>query len=419
MRFFNRFKLWQIALTGGFTFAGLTMLLLHWAAVNNELEYHKRSLERSFSEIIDVLSAGSMEAMISEDIPLLQSIVDRSITPELASVMIRNEDGNILASRKNKTHIEFPFSITRNVRLESELFGSVEIVFDLSNTNQSVHQHVLQLEWLLFGLIVSGGLLLVLAIRQLMLRPIEKLHQQISYLAEGNYTKAFQLHGSRELTQLSQHINQLGKILENKHIMEQNFRRELQKEVDKRTDELQNLYEQVKHQSQHDPLTGLANRTLFFEQLEKSILKQQHRMAMLFIDLDNFKDINDRLGHDLGDTFLKEVSARLSNATRREDTIARFGGDEFLVLLSRITSISDAVTVAEKVISTLNAPCPIGDNLVTTSASIGISLYPDDADNAIDLFKKADQAMYMSKQAGKGGYTVFKEIQYNRSKNGD
>ncbi|MBN1255381.1 MAG: PAS domain S-box protein [Deltaproteobacteria bacterium] len=160
----------------------------------------------------------------------------------------------------------------------------------------------------------------------------------------------------------------------------------------------------------HDSLTGLPNRMLFNDRLALA-LTQAHRhkkkLALMLLDLDYFKDVNDSLGHNVGDQLLRAVGDRLKGLLRRDDTIARVGGDEFLVLLSEIASPHDAVTIAQKILDAFRQPFVFDDHELQISTSIGFSLYPDDADDADTLLKYADIAMYHAKDKGRGNYQRY------------
>ena len=170
------------------------------------------------------------------------------------------------------------------------------------------------------------------------------------------------------------------------------------------------LEELLWQQANIDLLTGLPNRRMLLDRLEQAI-GRAHRsgmpMALMFLDLDDFKDVNDTLGHGMGDRLLKEAAQRLNDCVRNTDTVARMGGDEFVVILSDLQSAGGGERVALEIMDKLTASFQLVDDLVYISASIGITLYPEDATNADDLLKNADQAMYAAKQAGKNGYHYF------------
>ena len=168
------------------------------------------------------------------------------------------------------------------------------------------------------------------------------------------------------------------------------------------------MAEKMAHLAQHDHLTGLANTVLLAERLEHVIrLARRHRKyaALLFIDLDRFKQVNDSLGHDFGDQILTTVARRLEACVRESDTVCRRGGDEFMILLTEIECRRDAAQVAEKVLAAVSEQHVIDGHAVRVNASIGISLYPDDGDNAAMLMRCADLAMYQVKGGSQHGYS--------------
>jgi diguanylate cyclase len=167
----------------------------------------------------------------------------------------------------------------------------------------------------------------------------------------------------------------------------------------------------LQHQATHDALTGLPNRLLFIDRLGREIAHAErdgHFFAVLVVDLDRFKVINDTLGHGPGDQLLIEIARRLSGAIRSADTVARTGGDEFLLLLTDIHEAPDAAVIAAKIISELDKSVSISGTDVHTSASVGISVYPADGSDSDTLVAHADEAMYFAKQAGRNSFQFFR-----------
>ena len=163
-----------------------------------------------------------------------------------------------------------------------------------------------------------------------------------------------------------------------------------------------------------DPLTGLPNRTLFFDRMSLVLAfakRNNYTIALLYLDLDRFKTINDTLGHDIGDLLLKEVAGRMLSCTRQSDTVARMGGDEFITICARVTAPQDAEVVAAKAIKVLSEPFHLQGQECIIGASIGISLFPTDGEDVETLLKRADSAMYRVKQTGKGGFAFYSSDQ--------
>jgi len=163
-------------------------------------------------------------------------------------------------------------------------------------------------------------------------------------------------------------------------------------------------------QATFDDLTGLPNRMVLFDRLKQALALAQRRnglVALLYIDLDRFKNVNDTLGHAAGDALLKDAANRLTGCTREGDTLARMGGDEFLIILPSIEDSAEARTVAERVVETFGQPFTIEEKDYLITASIGITLFPDDGENAQVLLRNGDLAMYQAKERGRNGYSFF------------
>jgi diguanylate cyclase (GGDEF)-like protein/PAS domain S-box-containing protein len=166
----------------------------------------------------------------------------------------------------------------------------------------------------------------------------------------------------------------------------------------------------VERLATRDALTGLPNRLLLNDRLHRNLFnasRHADRFAVMFIDLDHFKTINDSLGHDAGDELLRQVAERLVACVRRGDTVARLGGDEFVVMLERIGDDADAAQVAEKMVEALVRPFDVGGRMLASGCSIGVALYPSDGEDAGTLLKNADTAMYQAKAQGRGRYRFF------------
>ena len=176
--------------------------------------------------------------------------------------------------------------------------------------------------------------------------------------------------------------------------------------------------EKLQYLAHHDPLTALPNRTLLLDRLQQSLARARwhdRKVALLFMDLDRFKTINDSLGHEMGDRLLQEVGTRLRGVLRDGDTVARHGGDEFVLLLEDVASENDIALIAQKILHALAPPFRIGGHVLHISASIGISYFPADGDDSQILLRNADIAMYRAKEAGKNNFKFYTEEMSTRA----
>lgn len=167
---------------------------------------------------------------------------------------------------------------------------------------------------------------------------------------------------------------------------------------------------EIEHLAYHDALTGLPNRPLFIDRLIVSLAqatRTNQRVAVFFLDLDRFKDINDSLGHSTGDQLLKEVAERVRGCVREGDSVARMGGDEFTLLIPHLDSIDDAAKIAQKIIETLKIPFSINERELFVTTSIGISIFPNDGTDPETLIRNADTAMYRAKDQGRDNYQLY------------
>ncbi len=278
--------------------------------------------------------------------------------------------------------------------------------------------------------------LLSLVITRRITAPLASLAQMAEDISDGKLNRKFQAQGSGEIRQISSMLNiVMGELNKYKSKMDTDHHLlsmkvdERTAQLSKRNKELNQAVKQVtqtknrlKQMAYYDDLTSLPNRQLFTEQLElllRVAKRENQTIALLFLDLDNFKRINDSLGHSAGDILLKEVATRLSSCVRTSDLLAKYaesdakidvsrlGGDEFTVVLNNLDSLETASKIAERLLETLQAPMFINDHEVVITPSIGIAVSPRDADNVEDLLKLADIAMYHAKSEGRNNYRFY------------
>jgi len=294
-----------------------------------------------------------------------------------------------------------------DVVFNNNVLARVVVVLDRSKyVNESLSKLGYKtLSTLFIGLMVGLGIFLVF--RKKILHPINQLINGVNRIARSEFSYKLDVSGDNELSQLSDAFNQMSAHL--KQSIEERDRAlakmeemntSLEERVHERTLELQALNAEIAHQAMHDPLTTLPNRTLLVERLQQSIRyakRNNNRLAFLMIDLNNFKEVNDTLGHPEGDRLLIEVGRRLPEALRETDTVGRLGGDEFGILLPD-TNADQAEGVAYRILATLAPSFQLDEQTITVGASIGIAMYPDHGEDHTALIRHADVAMYEAKR---------------------
>ncbi len=241
---------------------------------------------------------------------------------------------------------------------------------------------------------VFSLLFIYLIIHRSLQRPLHALMEQIEHIEHRDYRHAKQLTTGDELETVSAKLNQLARS------------------VQEREQDLVNSKAKLEYMSNHDVLTNLPNRRFFAHRLEYSLKQAQSKqtqLAVMFIDLDQFKQVNDTQGHHIGDLLLTQVAERLRSYVGRQDTLARIGGDEFNILIEDLTSCQQLAIIAQKYIQMFSEPFTVQGQEITISSSIGIALYPRDGTDSVDLIKNADLAMYQAKEQGRNNFCFFSD----------
>lgn len=229
---------------------------------------------------------------------------------------------------------------------------------------------------------------------------------------------------TRKITALNAHLEEKIASLERSESELLGLRDRLEEQVRARTRELEATNAELTHEvaerkrmelelrymATHDALTGLPSRSFFHDSLEQAIAaarRTNSRTAVMFLDLDSFKQVNDTLGHDIGDLLLVEIAHRLRESVRETDTVARMGGDEFMFVLPGLSAPGEAAAIARKVIESINREMSVGGHTLRVTGSIGISIFPDDGDSVQTLMRRADTAMFRSKERGRNRFSFF------------
>jgi diguanylate cyclase (GGDEF)-like protein len=365
------------------------------------------SLNARLSTLADVVGKNSTAALNFSDHAAASEVLEAlRAEPSLTTACLYDSSGTLFAeyTRDPRTQTcpkgrkevrapsaEFP-SVIRSVSHRDEFLGSVVLISDVKELKRR-REHLLQLACTLLILTLSIGGALGFLLQRRILKPISDLSSAMQkFRAEHAYNTRVSISGSDEIAQLGGGFNAMLSDLE---------RREAEKIE---------FQAQLELQAHNDALTGLPNRRLFSERLALTLAGADRGLltvAMLYIDLDGFKLVNDSLGHPIGDSLLIEVAARFSARIRKSDTLARIGGDEFTVVLSSVHVREEAMIAARALLETLSEPFDIEGHLLTISASIGISLYPENSSSGSELMQQADGAMYSAKRNGKNQAMYF------------
>jgi len=282
--------------------------------------------------------------------------------------------------------------IAEPVTYNQEILGTLHLFADLTGIAR-ILMHYVMLG--LAGLVAASALAWFLAFRlqRLVSGPIEQLAAAMrSVSATRDYSQRVGM----------KRCDELGVLVENFN--------DMLTQIEARDADLQVHQERLRHLAHHDTLTGLANRLLFNDRLTSSLTRiksQGRRLALMFLDLDRFKNINDSLGHKIGDEVLKTVAKRLTSVICDSDTLARLGGDEFVVIMEQFDDYADLSRMAERILEVLVPPVETGKQALYISCSIGISVYPEDGDGVESLMQCADVAMYQAKERGRNNYQFF------------
>lgn len=291
--------------------------------------------------------------------------------------------------------------------------GNPLLVMRVAKQRLIYNQGILSVQYLtqfiLFATFVFTGVMLI-TLEFFIFSRLSKLTFQVKNIGGDTEQSHVYLNGNDELKLLADTINGMLATLdatsENLRVSEKKLRdynENLERTVHERT-------EQIEHQAFHDALTGLPNRALFMDRLQLAQARAQRTqspLSVIFIDLDNFKMVNDTLGHEAGDQLLKIIAERILQCVRIGDTVARLGGDEFTILLEEVTGVEIAIDIAEKVLHALSFPIRIANQEIFAPASLGIAFQDKEFEACDSLLRNADTAMYEAKTNGKTGYLLF------------
>jgi len=401
--------------------------ILSFSQVVYDLFREKERLEENILQIMSILKDPAAQALYTVDRQLAQRVVDglfeyRSV--HFASLV--DDFGDVYAQRQTTlppeafralflelTKSRTDFSLPLRSPYRDRVLGQLHVSIDTYGEMFSFFDRAVVV--FVSGMMrnIALAICLVIVFNLTLVRPLLRLIHAIASRSPGSGGDPIEVpkgHANTELAALAESANRLLGQYESALAARQAAERALRTHQDDLEQIIADRTEKLAYLASHDHLTGLPNRELFRAQLATALAHGERNnslVALFFMDLDGFKQINDRHGHAAGDQVLVEVAHRLTAGVRKEDLVARVGGDEFTLLLANLNSPDDAKAIAEKLISAVAQPIESDQDWpLRVGLSIGIAFYPLDGDQPDQLLSRADDLMYLAKRAGKGQYAV-------------
>lgn len=354
--------------------------------------------------------------------------VDSSIKSELARV----SGLNLKWSQALPTGSHSRFDSTQSVWIEGSSLMGTALLRDLKGQPllrveaalpRSTHQLGQETtNWMTLQMVCVGAIFIMVvsyATMRHVIGPLEDLGNQVSTIGSGSWGKRVSVKEDDEVASLAFNINQMLDRLDDGSRRLHESQEALKRHNENLEEVIAARTKEIEYQAYHDKLTGLPNRALFLDRLSQALrrcFRTKRTISVLFIDLDNFKLVNDSLGHDMGDALLNQVAERLSDAVRPGDTVARLGGDEFTILLEDILGEEEPKQVATRILDSLKEPFILGSTEAFANASIGIAIKTNPLESAESLLKSADTAMYHAKGLGRSRYIFFSPHMHEMAK---
>ncbi|MFY7976091.1 MAG: putative bifunctional diguanylate cyclase/phosphodiesterase [Rubrivivax sp.] len=354
-------------------------------------------IDQGRQSTLTIAASSMVEPLWSLDEPAIQSALRRLLdSPGVDSVRLTEKNNPlskpVMLVRPGAQQGQGVVLSTRISR-EGEALGDLEIWFDPHQLDAALAERSRATAMLAALQVLVGAMALLAVLTYRLLKPIQQLKQQASDIASRIDVPPVAWDRADELGQLGQHLN------------------DVHAQIDGLFDQLETQKAELEKIALHDGLTGLPNRALFRELTRGAVASAARdggKLALLFIDLDRFKAVNDSLGNAAGDALLLEVARRLKQGVRASDVVCRHSGDEFTVLLRDTNLLDELAATAERLLKAVEEPVALDRRDVQVSASIGIALYPDDAQAADELMQHADTAMYAAKHLGKARYSFYR-----------
>jgi diguanylate cyclase (GGDEF)-like protein len=429
-----RYKLiFGVAVIQGILLVILVWNSLHALRVSNEEEFLKRSTTTA-----QLFASSSQAAVLSTDLGSLDSAV-REIVASPGIVYARIYAGDqVLAEAGDRVLLarrfipdqslesvrDGVFDKTAEISVAGQQYGKIELGFSVGAITGLLTQ-TRDRTLLLVGVDLILIVLFTLVLGLYVTRRLKALRAASASIAQGKFGYQLDIRGRDELAQTAVAFNEMSTQL--KHLDEQrrqaeaeilSLNQDLERRVHQRTNELVTLNSELEHQALHDALTRLPNRTLLNDRLLQAIrigTREKKSFALVAVDLDLFKEINDTLGHNAGDLVLQEVASRMRLALRDSDTVARMGGDEFAILLLNVADQATAQSLTQRIHQAVREPLTLEGKVLEVGASMGIAIFSDHGSTAEDLTRHADAAMYAAKQDKSGIVLYSAELERSSS----
>lgn len=408
----------------------ILLVLLIWSGLNVLKQSNEDALLKRTDTTAKLFASTAQAAVLASDLAALESFMGEVLSnPDIVYARVLSKQGVLaeageqrLLTRKfvrdtslGTASSDSVFDTYADITVSGEKYGRVEIGFSTT----AIQHLISNTRTKSFGLAILNLVMVgmfSLALGYYLTRGLNALQQGTKQIAEGELGYQIQVKGKDELAQTAVSFNQMSAKL--KHLDAERAKKEaeirqlnqaLEQRVTERTTQLQDANTQLEHQALHDSLTNLPNRALFHDRLSNTLSsaqRSQEMFALIGLDLDLFKEINDTLGHHAGDLVLQHVAQACHKILRESDTVARMGGDEFSILLPKVTGMEHAMQVAQRVLAAIKEPLQIDGHLIEVSASLGIAIYPEHGDDELTLIMHGDAAMYEAKRQ-KLGVAVY------------
>lgn len=367
-----------------------------------EITSAKEEQIESLGSLSKMLSPNITTALMFDDIDAVQELINPIlIRSDVISIMVTSMTGEeLVIAQSEDEDMEQSIEVSTPLQLDMHDYGILKIRANNSYIQDRITFYF-KFIMILMVFTFAVSLILSLLLRRRFLNPILYLAQTANKITTSHdYSLRAKQLSQDEVGQLTSCFNAMLYNIEQRE-------NSLENQVRLRTNELENANIQLQQYAYQDGLTDLPNRRYFYEKLQSLVSIKEMKFALIFIDLDGFKEVNDSLGHDYGDLLLHQVATRLQSCITTKDTVARLGGDEFTLILEGVNSPDEASKIAEAVKSSLMQSIKVKKETVYVTASIGLTFFPADGLTVEELVRRADQAMYLSKNKGRNRYEFF------------